>query len=224
MPHETESVATTLSPSGHQYGMSDAGRSITLAFLLHLGGALHYGSSRCFYPESSATYVWGSPSSESSTQFPIPAPDVVTRLNSILSAATSESLEDGMRNSITERLPALLTADASTVIPALVSVLESGRANPVVVGEVLKELGNLRSIGRRSDILWILERALALDSHYLRDAAGLGLARFGDASAVPHLQRAVEREPSPELRRDLQLVLNELVEARSHGAPPASSL
>lgn len=224
MPEEQESATITAIPLGEPTRLSDAGRSMALAILLRLGGAVPFGVTQCLRPESSATYLWRSSLSESSTQLPIPAPDVVARLNSILGAATRESLEDGMRNAITERLPDLIAVDASTAIPALISVIESGRPSPVVIAEVLKELGNLGAIGQRPEVLWILERALTLDSHYARDAAGLGLARFADASAIPYIQRAVARERNAELRADLQLVLDELTEAKSHGAPPTGSL
>jgi hypothetical protein len=172
--------------------------------------------------QSSSTQIIAGSLAESSTQIREMAPEIKIKLDAILDAAQRDIIEDGMHNAINERLPGLIAKDFSTVIPALMSVIEAGRTAPIIAAEVLKELGRLRSASSHASRLWVLERALSLPSPFIRDGAGLGLASLADADALPYLRRAVENEPNAQTRTDLQLVIDELNEMMADGAPVAN--
>jgi hypothetical protein len=63
----------------------------------------------------------------------------------------------------------------------------------------------------------VLERALFSPWPFVRDGAGLGLARLGDPGAIPVLRKAVESETHAQTKADLQLVLDELSESMTNG-------
>ena len=158
---------------------------------------------------------------DSSTQLREMTREMQARLDAILGAAHLDIIEDGMPNAINERLADLLVQDFKTVIPALVSTIETGRTAPIIAAEILKELGRVQNAASHASRLWTLERALSLPSPFIRDGAGLGLARLSDPDALPYLHRALEDESNAQARADLQLVINELSETISNGAPPA---
>jgi hypothetical protein len=180
-----------------------------------------YGTRRCFLEESNETQIILEAVAESSTELRETTAKIKAELDAMLDAARHEIIEDGMRNAVTERLPDLVARDFRAIIPGLVSGIEAGRITPVVGAEVLKELGRLRNAASHASRRWVLEHALGLSSPFIRDGAGLGLARLGDPNALPLLQRAVENEPNAQTRADLQLVVNELSEKMSDGLPAA---
>jgi len=199
-------------------------RSIANAALfLKLGAAMSEGVERCFLNDTVATHYMTGAFAESSTEFREVSPDVRATLAAIVSTARREIIEDGMRNAITERLPGVVAKHLDVAIPALVSLIESDRIPPIVVAEILKELGRLRDVVPRPNLRWILERALRLPSAFIRDGAGLGLAQLADPATLPYLRQAVENEPNPDIRSGLQLVVDEIAETMANDGTAAAT-
>ena len=192
-------------------------RSIAMAFLLRLAAAGTHGVQHVFWEENLATQTVSGALAESSTQFTSLSPEMKAKLQAVWDGARREIIEDGMSNSVTENLPELIARDFSSVIPALVSAIEMQRTTPIIAAEVLKTLGRLQNPASHALRRWALERALTLTSPFIRDGAGLGLARLADPGAVPYLRRAAESDP--QTREDLQLVIDELSEAMTNGVP-----
>jgi hypothetical protein len=140
-------------------------------------------------------------------------PEIQARLDAMLSAARGDIIEDGESNAVTERLEELFLRDFRAVVPALAAVIESGRTLPIIAAEILKELGRMRDAASHGDRRWLLVRALSLPSPFIKDGAGLGLARLADPTALRYLHRAIETEADAQTRADLQLVVDELNEA-----------
>jgi hypothetical protein len=191
----------------------------TVVFVLRLVAASTHGVRQCLLEQSSATQIAAGAFAESSTQIREMTPEIKVKLDAILDAARRDTIEDGMHNTISLRLPGIVAADYKAVVPALMSVIESRGTTPVIAAEVLKELGRIRNSASHASRLWVLERALNQPSPYIRDGAGLGLSMLADARAIPYLCRAVENEPNPQTRADLQLVIDELNEMMTDGAP-----
>jgi hypothetical protein len=191
------------------------------AFVVRLAAASTYGARQCFMEETAATQIIGGALAEGSTQLREVNPEIQPRLAAILDAARHDIIEDGMPNAVSEYLPGLLAKDYTAVIPALLSVIEAGSTTPIIAAELLKELGRLRNAASHASRLWVLERALSLSSPFIRDGAGLGLARLADPDALPYLRRAVEGELNAQTRADLQLVIDELSETMRDGTPLA---
>jgi hypothetical protein len=199
----------------------EAGPSEVLRPIRHLAGAVFVlkliaaGTSafqRCLLEESAGTQIVAGALAESSTELRELNPDTRVVFEAMLETARHELIEDGMRNVVTEQFANLLSKDLNTIIPALVSVIETGRTTPVVAAEVLKELGRVRNPASRAARRWVLEHALSLSSAFIRDGAGIGLAWLSDPASIPQLRRAIESEPDPQTRADLQLVVDELAE------------
>jgi hypothetical protein len=191
-----------------------------VAFLLRLGAASTYGVERCFLDDTTATHVMTGAFAESSTQIRETASDVRAMLDAILNAAQRDIIEDGMPNTIKNQLPGLIAKHFDVAIPTLVSLIDSERIAPIISAEILKELGRLRNLAPRADLRWILEHALTLPSPYIRDGAGLGLARLADPATIPYLREIVEKELNPEVRADLQLVVDEIADTVTDDATP----
>jgi hypothetical protein len=193
-------------------------------FISRLAAASTAGIQRSLWLENSATQHFGGAHAESSTEFADLAPETRAKLEAMLQAACQDVIEDGMRNAITEQLPDLLARDPNAVIRALLSAIETSRTTPIIGSEVLKELGRVRGyMASHTMRRWVLERALLSPSAYIRDGAGLGLARLGDPSVLPSLRTAAENAADPQTRADLQLVIDELSEMVADGAPLAHS-
>lgn len=187
------------------------GRTLAnVTFPVKLAAAGTYGVRQGFLEESAATQGIAGALAESSTQLHEMTPELRARFQAILDRARHDIIEDGMPNTVNERLPELIAKHFNAVIPALVSAIEVGRTTPIVVAEVLKTLGRIRNPASHASRLWVLERALNLSSPFIRDGAGLGLARLADPGALPYLRRAVETEPNAQTRADLQAVIDEL--------------
>ena len=193
------------------------------AFIIRLASASASGGRQCFIEESAATQSTNGALAESSTKFRAMTPEIEANLQALWDAAADDVFDDGMQNSVTERLPGLVVKDFGTVIPAIVSVIEAGRTAPIIAAEVLKELGRIKSAASHASRRWALERALMLHSPIARDAAGLGLARMGDPASLPYVQGAVARERDSQMRADLQLVVDELAEKVTNGTTSEDS-
>jgi len=194
---------------------------VSAAFVVKLAAASTTGARQCFLDLNAATHLGMGTLAESSTQFREMLPEIKAKLDYVLRAANDDLIEDGMRNAVNQRLPELVVKHFDTVIPALISVLETGRTTGTIAAEVLKELGRVRNTASHPMRRWALERALRSPSPVIRDGAGLGLARLSDPDSLPYLRRAIEDERDPQTRADLRLVLNELSEAIQNGIPPA---
>ena len=211
---------TSIPHKGSDQELSGFVRSLATSapFIIRLASASTSGGRQCFIEESAATQSMTGSLAESSTKFRALPPEIEANLQALWDTAADDVFDDGMQNSITQRLPDLIVRDFRTVIPAVVSVIETGRTAPIVAAEVLKELGRITSAASHASRRWALERALMLASPIARDAAGLGLARMGDPASLPYLRSAVVRERNFQMRADLQLVVDELAEKVIDGA------
>ena len=192
-------------------------------FAAKLATAGTAGARRCFIETTAATQLREADVG-SSTQFREISPDVRVNLHALWDAAREDVIEDGMRNSISERLPELIAKDFRAVLPVLISTIESRQLEPVIAAEVLKELGRYRDSASLPHRRWALARALSVPSPVIRDGAGLGLARLCDPASLPYLRRAVEREVDPQIRVDLQQVMDEIAETVTDGPLVANDL
>jgi hypothetical protein len=216
------SIAFTATESDNLSGLARSFAKVGL--FIELAAATSRGIQHGFFEDSSTTQFIAGALAESSTQLHQMTPEIRARLQALFDAARYEIIEDGMPNVVSDRLPQLINKDVNIVIPALVSAIEAGRTTPIVAAEVLKTLGRLRNPATHASRRWVLERALGLSSPFIRDGAGLGLARLADPGAIPYLRRAIEAEPNPQIRADLQAVVDELAELiNENGAPAASS-
>lgn len=211
---KNEEFSSETTPSApEQRGLERSGFRRSLAILaLQMAAATTLGATRCFMREDTAGTQGIELVFESSTEMRKTTPELMAKLTSILDTARSQIIEDGGNNAITDRFAELFTRDYSALIPVLTAIIDNQRTPPIIAAELLKELGRMRHSASHESRLWLLEHALGMSSPFIRDGAGLGLARLADPAAIKYIQKAIEAEPNPDARADLKLVLDELAD------------
>jgi len=81
---------------------------------------------------------------------------------------------------------------------------------PEVIFNTLRFIGRIKDQEIHRSSLRLLERHLDNSSRWVRDGAALGLASLEDVSALPILREAIEKEPIPDLKKDLRRVVRYL--------------
>ena len=127
---------------------------------------------------------------------------------------SQEVFEYGMESVFSRTLDALIRRHSNDAVAELGRILVQEQADLEVKEEALLRLGSIEHNPTHQSRLWLLTKHLQSDLVSVRDAAALGIAAMDDPSAIPYLRYAVQVEKSDRLRRDLQLVLDQLVDTR----------
>jgi hypothetical protein len=150
----------------------------------------------------------------SSTAIPLEPPNEVGRLiENLFTAARNEVFEDGMESQFSKEFVSLLWRHGQLAILETARLIAGEKVDPNVASEALKWVGRINDKKTHSFRLWLLKRGLASSSAQVRDGAGLGLSFLGDPTAILALREAVDIEQIPELRGDLNQVLEQLQHA-----------
>jgi hypothetical protein len=87
---------------------------------------------------------------------------------------------------------------------------ENKGINIELVAEAFRWLGNIDHPPSHTARLNLLELSLSFEAPGMRDGAVLGLSFLNDPRAIFYLKRAIARETSGELRKDMEQVLAQL--------------
>lgn len=131
-------------------------------------------------------------------------------IDSYLLSAIDEEFELGKISVLSRRLTQLVKEHDLNAITAIVNSLLQGRANMEVTGEVLQWLGDLEHFPSQNIRRNALEHFLSHQSTWVRDGALLGLESLSDPDALPALQSALLIEKIPEMKRNIQGVVDYL--------------
>lgn len=142
-----------------------------------------------------------------------PGRDVTTILLELSAKAKEEDFEDGMLSNFARGLISLTLRFGDITVKSLETAIMRGTLNEEVTSEALRWLGDMDHQATHQARLRLLQACLWSSSARIRDAAGSGLSFLDDASAVPSLAKAIERETCEELRNDLRQVLEQLKNA-----------
>lgn len=135
---------------------------------------------------------------------------LLDRLNATFVEAVDEVFADGMESAFSRKVLSIIRTHGDVAIRAIDRVIQSERANVEIAGEVLRQAGSIADLRTHHSRLTLLLRKLESPDPRIRDAASIGIAALDDPAAIGSIRRAVERERSPLLRRNLQLVLDQL--------------
>jgi hypothetical protein len=188
----------------------------TVAFVLKAASASVAETHRSFLSVSSSTGSAVIASAETAPREV--SPEMRAQLDSILEGVRHDIIEDGISNTVSERLPSLVAEHYRSVLPVLATVIDNQRTSAAVVAEILKEVGRIRDAASHSERRWLLEHALWSGNPAARDGAGAGLAWLRDPATVERVRAAAERETIPQLKSDLEEVFRLLSAASDHGA------
>lgn len=134
--------------------------------------------------------------------------DIEALLDRLFVAAQEEQFEPGIESGFAEGLDKLFRHDPYGILSALKACLASNEQDPEVLAEMLRWAGCQEALNVREAIIDLLSVGLNHSSSIVRDAAALGLGYLRDPVATSHLKRAIEKEPVPELRQDLEDLVN----------------
>ena len=128
----------------------------------------------------------------------------------LFAAARDEVFEDGMESNFSRKLSVLIEEYQDQAINFAADYLDSEESNEEVASELLRQLGHSRHEPTYTSRLMLLVRGLQNISAMVRDGAILGLASLDDPGVISDVEEAVAREQDPELRDDMNDVLEQL--------------
>ena len=158
--------------------------------------------------------TWIQPFAEGSTGLVNDSPQaemaIRDQLDRVIALTAGEVFLDGMESRLSFWLKHMLGVGGNTTIRVIRSILNSEGLNAEEVGEILRVLGDFEdSMTHRSRLSLLLEYLKSPDSR-TRDAASIGIASLDDPSALYEVEKAALCEDLPELKEDLQLVVDQL--------------
>ena len=124
--------------------------------------------------------------------------------------AADQVFSDGMETDFSRHLTQTIQNHGEIAVRAIDAVISSGGASVEVAGEILRQIGSMEDQRTHELRLKILLDNLQDPDARIRDAASLGVAALDDPAAIGAIQNALERESSPPLRRNLELVRDQL--------------
>lgn len=131
-------------------------------------------------------------------------------LDSLFLAAGEEQFEAGMESQFTRGLQQLSEYNPNLVLKSLKARLESDKGNSGAIAKTLEWVSHQENPSLFNDIVGVLLIGLKHASPLVRDTAALGLAYFDEGKAIGYLKQAIEKEDVPELREDLEDLLQSL--------------
>jgi hypothetical protein len=137
-------------------------------------------------------------------------PDLLNQMKTIFDQGASEFFQDGVDSHFSRSLLAILSRYGNAAFRAIADLVFSGAANPDVVSEALRWLGDFKDPATLPTRWAILLRTLRDSSPRVRDGAIIGFAALDDPRARSILLEAERAETIPELRRLIQQVLEQL--------------
>jgi hypothetical protein len=147
---------------------------------------------------------------ENVTAYQEPAQDLSAKMVALFAAAKDEYFEDGMESDFSRGLVRLIHAYGEKAVIELAFLILLDQTNAEIASEALRWLGHMEDARSYQRRLWLLERSLFMRSGRIRDGAVLGLASLDNPHAIRYLRQAIDQEPSPELRHDMEQVLAQL--------------
>lgn len=124
----------------------------------------------------------------------------------------NEVFESGMESAYSRTLDRLIRRYSNDAVAELRRILRQESGESEVREETLVQLGSMEHNPTHQDRLSLLIMCLGSDHISIRDSASLGIAAMDDPSAIPSLRYAINNEKSDRLRRDFELVLEQLVD------------
>lgn len=132
------------------------------------------------------------------------------KLEYLFNTNTGYIFEDGMDSEFSDNLVSLIQHYGADAVEMLSSMIDIDEVDLDVASEALRWLGRIEDSDSYDARLNLLEKSLLHKSPIIRDGAIIGLALLLDRQAVPFIQKAIEQETKPMLRRFMKQVLKDL--------------
>lgn len=149
-------------------------------------------------------------SSSAITSYPELKRSVSQQLRNLFEETQDVRFRDGFESKVSKRFGILLRQYGTAAVSALAEIIDLGVPSTDALMETLHFMGRIEEPATKDERFKLLVRELAHGSPVIRDAAAIGLAYLNDGRAIDYLRSAALRETYPELKEDLQQVINEL--------------
>jgi len=140
--------------------------------------------------------------------------DISDKIAKLFQSGVRDLLDDNFGPDFFNMLTSLLVSHGNDAVAAITPFVLAESVNAEVISETLRVFGRIQHLPSYKFRRWLLESGLTCSSPRIRDSASLGLGSMRDPQAIPYLQRAIQQEPSEELRQDMQSVLDHLEQIR----------
>jgi hypothetical protein len=124
--------------------------------------------------------------------------------------AEDVTFEDGIESSFSRKVQTIVRIYGNDAVSAIDSLIRLGRANAEIAEELMRQVGLIEDPPTLNARLKLLLGHLESPDPRIIDAASLGIAHLDDPRAIEGLGAAMQRERSPLLKRNLNLVLEQL--------------
>ncbi len=132
------------------------------------------------------------------------------KLSAIWREAKDEQFEVGMESLFSESLDSLHSENPTQLLSLLSKRLSDTHADTEVLVEMLRWASRQEVAEGDNGVFKLLSQGILHEDALVRDAAALGLANLDDAKAIGPLREAIKREKVPELKDDLQALVQSL--------------
>ena len=139
---------------------------------------------------------------------------VLEEIERIIVGDSGEVFEDGMESRFSRKLVVLIERYGDEAIDAIAELIRQRRMNVENVAEAMRWLGHIEHPPTHHKRLQLLMRGLVDEEYSVRDGAILGLESLDSPEAIPALESAIPNEKYPELRCDMQALVEELYRYR----------
>jgi len=121
--------------------------------------------------------------------------------------------EDGKITPLDTIVPEMIRhSDDKVIFTLLCRFIQQGKISTNLAYEILLILGGMKDQQTHENRRWLLQNCLEDSSYYIRDAACVGLSYLDDPMSIDSLKNAIEKEPIPEIKSDLESTLCQLQE------------
>ena len=125
----------------------------------------------------------------------------------LLDLARDSGLGDDHETEFYDRLQEFVARYEKQGVDTLTALIVGQHNNLFAVSKTLEAIGAIDDATTASERFWTLQRGLRNPSNIIRYGAALGFGSLRDSRAIPVLERALETEPSTEIRRVLPQVI-----------------
>lgn len=125
-----------------------------------------------------------------------------------------ETFDDGFESFFGQQLEQFVLERGQLGVLIIAALIMRNELNEEYVSEAMRWMGWITDENSYRARYGLLVRNLNHKNARVRDSAALGLSSLGDISAIPYVEAAIENEQVPELKQDMQQVLDYLVGVR----------
>lgn len=202
----SDALRSAIEPD-EQFLSSYALNAMGEVFLTYLAAAV--GPSPALHRE--LHIVWPHvPQAESATDSSDKPTEVIRLMQEAFDLSIEETFEDGVQGDFSTKLMGMIEQFGSIAISAMEQIARRDNKHIEASAEALRWIGLIDNPPTHNHRLRLLMKSLDSKWPAMRDAAILGISYLDDPKAKDALVRAMEQEPIPSLRDDIESVIKQL--------------